>query len=684
MTVRHHRHHHHHHRRRQARASRLAAALTVVLLAGAAWFAAAPAASAHALVVASDPAPGATLTRLPKAVTVTFSEKIVPLFSTLRVTNSAGRAVGTGKAHLVPGDELEFAIGLPALLDGVYTVSWTAVSSDDGHASSGSFTFGVGRLAYAASGGPAPALVSTPDALSPGIVAGRWIFDTGLGLLVGGCWIALYGFPPGTRRTLFLALGGAGATLAGLAVTGWAQASTDHVALGELASTSLGLGLLVQAVPSAAAWVCMGVALAPQLRDAQRRTALTAALVCAAAAIAAHVLTTHAAASRHPDLEIAADWIHVAGFATWIGGLAALLLTLGTETSPAKAAAVRRFSQSAALALAVLFLGGVVRALDEVAAWSALVSTLFGRLVLAKVALLACLVALGARNRYRSVPAAASSLGALRRTGAAELGVAALAVLAAAALSSSLPPALVRAVALQPAAPHVLVHGSGPGVRATMDVGPGYPGENVFTLRVYDAATGRAVNPGATLTFSLPARPDVSVSTLDLSAAIDGSLAATGPGLSLTGQWSVTADLTLATGRVEIPFTVPCVLSPGQIEQMTMGRMVMVYGVQLAGGRQLEAYLTPGRAGANALHVVFTDQRNGRVAMSGVPSVTVHRDGQPGTRHPLAMLRIGTSPLTAGDFYAATEFTRGKWDFDLTAHAADGTRLNADFSLTVS
>jgi nitrogen fixation protein FixH len=48
------------------------------------------------------------------------------------------------------------------------------------------------------------------------------------------------------------------------------------------------------------------------------------------------------------------------------------------------------------------------------------------------------------------------------------------------------------------------------------------------------------------------------------------------------------------------------------------------------------------------------------------------------------MLRIGASPLTAGDFYAATRLTRGKWDFDVTAYAADGTRLNADFALTVS
>ena len=43
--------------------------------------------------------------------------------------------------------------------------------------------------------------------------------------------------------------------------------------------------------------------------------------------------------------------------------------------------------------------------LAEVAAWHALLATLFGRLVVLKIALLAVLAALGAYNRFRAVPA---------------------------------------------------------------------------------------------------------------------------------------------------------------------------------------------------------------------------------------------------------------------------------------
>ena len=35
-------------------------------------------------------------------------------------------------------------VSLPALRDGIYTVSWSAVSSEDGAMQSGAFTFGVG------------------------------------------------------------------------------------------------------------------------------------------------------------------------------------------------------------------------------------------------------------------------------------------------------------------------------------------------------------------------------------------------------------------------------------------------------------------------------------------------------------------------------------------------------------
>src|SRR6202035_1419476 len=123
------------------------------------------------------------------------------------------------------------------------------------------------------------------------VVAGIWIFDAGLGLLVGGCWIAAFGFPRGTRRPLILALSGAGALTAGLVVIGRAQAAADHIGPSELASTSLGLGLLVQLIPGLGAAACTAAALLLQDGGRKRRAAIVTALVLAAVTAAGHVLT---------------------------------------------------------------------------------------------------------------------------------------------------------------------------------------------------------------------------------------------------------------------------------------------------------------------------------------------------------------------------------------------------------
>lgn len=655
---------------------RLLAALTAL----AAAFLFAPAAQAHALLVSSVPAAGSSLTRLPKTVTIAFSEAVVPQLSTIQVVDSSGHVVTRAPAHEVTA--LQLAVPLPTLLSGVYTVKWSTVSKDDGHHSTGTFEFGVGPLAYAAMSGPAPELVSAPSGANPGIVTGYWMFDAGIGLLIGGCWIAGYGYPRGGRRPLLLALGGGAVLLIGLVINGWTQTATDHISLGDLASTSLGLGLIAQAIPGAAAAACVAWTLHNKPKP---KRFLASAIVLAAAAIAAHVLTTHAASGPHAELELVTQWAHIAAFAVWIGGLAALLVTLGAEPEPAKGAAVRRFSKVAGYSLGVLILTGVLRTLDEIGPWHALGDTLFGRLILIKLALAAALTGLGAYNRYRSVPAVDASLRRLRRAGTAEVGLAALALVAASTLASELPPALIAAVATPAPPPHITVSSTAQGVHASLDISPGYPGPNRFTLRAYDAS-GHALTlkltAPATLTFRLPARPEVTADTLTLTQADDGSLTAIGEQLALTGSWAVTADLKLAAGSTDVPFTVACALSPTQIEQMTMGRMVMVFGIQLTGGRQLEAYLTPGRPGNDTLHLLFTNQRNGPISLSTAPTVTVHRDGQ-NAAHPIPM-RATEAGFIQGNYFGQTLFTAGRWDFHVEASETGGTPLIADFALTVA
>jgi copper transport protein len=275
-------------------------------------------AEAHALVVRSDPGAGSSLAHVPGAITITFSEAPELHLSTIEVADGSGRTVSHGPVHAVAGDPLKLSVAMGPLLNGVYTVRWKTVSRDDGHSSSGTFTFGVGPSAYAASGAPVLALVEPPSSASPLVVAGHWIFYVGLGLLVGGAWVSLFALRGTTRRMLTVTLLGALAMLAGLVLYGVAQAAADGTPLSELPSDSLGLALIAQALPGLLAAGCVEGAL--WRRGSTRTAALVLANALAAITILVHVLTTHAASSRVAWIEVAAQWAHLAAFAAWIGG----------------------------------------------------------------------------------------------------------------------------------------------------------------------------------------------------------------------------------------------------------------------------------------------------------------------------------------------------------------------------
>ena len=121
-----------------------------------------------------------------------------------------------------------------------------------------------------------------------------------------------------------------------------------------------------------------------------------------------------------------ADVVHVVAMSAWLGGLIFLLAAVPAATralEPADrtrllAATLQRFSPLALAAVLALALTGTVQALVEVRHLDALVHTAFGRAVLVKIVLLSALIALGAVNRQRVVPA----LRRLAATGAAPGG----------------------------------------------------------------------------------------------------------------------------------------------------------------------------------------------------------------------------------------------------------------------
>jgi hypothetical protein len=92
---------------------------------------------AHAFLQHAEPAAGATLKAPPSRITLSFSEKLEPVFSGIAVTDSFGRNVEAG-APAVGGKSM--VAPLRPLPPGRYRVLWHVVSVD-AHRTEGAYSF---------------------------------------------------------------------------------------------------------------------------------------------------------------------------------------------------------------------------------------------------------------------------------------------------------------------------------------------------------------------------------------------------------------------------------------------------------------------------------------------------------------------------------------------------------------
>ncbi len=102
----------------------------------------APPASAHAVLLRTDPSPQTTVATPPSAIRLQFSEPVEVAFGAVRLFDVDGHRVDSGKIHRANGDR-EVVLPVSGLKDGTYTVTWR-VASSDGHRVSGGFDFYVG------------------------------------------------------------------------------------------------------------------------------------------------------------------------------------------------------------------------------------------------------------------------------------------------------------------------------------------------------------------------------------------------------------------------------------------------------------------------------------------------------------------------------------------------------------
>jgi copper resistance protein C len=117
-------------------------AATAAVVAAAVALGPAPA-RAHAFLDHANPAVGSTVPTSPARVTMWFTERLEPAFTTATVTDAAGNPVEAGPARVDPKDPMQLEVPLKTLPPGTYGVAWHALSVDT-HTTTGHFSFTVG------------------------------------------------------------------------------------------------------------------------------------------------------------------------------------------------------------------------------------------------------------------------------------------------------------------------------------------------------------------------------------------------------------------------------------------------------------------------------------------------------------------------------------------------------------
>lgn len=313
------------------------------------------------------------------------------------------------------------------LANGTYTVTWRVVSSD-GHAVRGGFVFYVG----------APSAISSvaitgeqgaATAVTWGVGVVRFAWFLAFSLLVGLAVVRRWVWTPATgaagtpeaaafrRRFRRLTLGSWVVLAVAVALSlGFEAAKVSGLPLG----TAFGADALRQMldVTYGRLWrievVLVVALLAPVVALARRRpTRLIPAdgWLLVGGALAAGIAVTvalngHARTDPHPAWAVAALTVHLLTVAGWVGGLLALVVAglPAFRAAPAERRSallrevLRRFSPLAVAAVAVLVATGTVTSVLSFDAVSDLWRVTYGRVVLAKVVLLAAALTVASRH----------------------------------------------------------------------------------------------------------------------------------------------------------------------------------------------------------------------------------------------------------------------------------------------
>jgi copper transport protein len=355
----------------------------------------------HAAFVGSEPKPGVRLERAPQRVILTFTE---PLNRRLTRATVVGPDGGRVAVAAQAASERRLVVRPARTLGtGAYRVRWHTVSTEDGHALEGSFSFGV----RAAATGGEHDLEQSPLARAGWVrVALRALLYVAVLLFAAGLLLPMLV----RRAPSWLAptqldqenVDGAAVRVRErrvVADVGWlAVAAAVAATLAEAADAAGGLSaggvrdflLSGSAGISRIAAVVALVAAAAAVRRWPRWAAAAVALALWGIAASGHASS---AAPRAPS--ILNDWLHLLSGAVWLGGIGLLALVwtpaLRRGGRPVRRAVARHvlraFGRVALPAFLMVVATGIVSLITQLGHLDALWTTAYGRVLLVKIGL---------------------------------------------------------------------------------------------------------------------------------------------------------------------------------------------------------------------------------------------------------------------------------------------------------
>jgi copper transport protein len=407
---------------------------------------------AHAKLLRSSPASGATLAVAPTSISLWFSEKPELKFSSVQLSDSAGTAIALGALTATDSMGVTAPITSP-IVPGKYSIAWKTAAAD-GHATSGKVTFAISAAAvppgasivitpgHARKPAGGSNAVITPDADVPMSPVMRWVELVAVLTLIGLVMFRL-AVVPGAKwtgealtdvddRLRRLANGTLVLQLVSTLTRAFVQADlipnqTSRMTAFKVVvqDTQWGHGWAVGAVGS----VLVLIGLALSRRRMTKGWALAGVGLIGVAL--GETLTGHAASSPRVALAVAADVSHILAAGGWLGGLAALMLAgLPTVRRLAhKSSAdygsrlLQSFHGTAVECVTLIVLSAVISSWLRLGSFDALWKTPYGNMLLRKIFFVLVALALGWYHSRRIVPATFSDdvVARFKRSAAAEL-----------------------------------------------------------------------------------------------------------------------------------------------------------------------------------------------------------------------------------------------------------------------